>query len=160
MIGSFGTSKVAISNACEKERKSRLLDFVREVWNDGREEFVERYIAPTYTIHHDPGDPWEGEILDVDGYKRRLRTLRRSFPDQRFEIQQLYTNEGESALLTWLWSASHLADLPGFRATGAVIHTSGATAFYFAPCGRVCGHWQMSDRYGVVRQLQRHSRSG
>ncbi len=41
-------------------RKERLARFIDEVWNGGSEEAVARYLAPRYTLHHDPGDPWDG----------------------------------------------------------------------------------------------------
>ncbi len=38
------------------ENKVTLTRFLEEVWNRGDAEASERYVAPFYTIHHDPGD--------------------------------------------------------------------------------------------------------
>ena len=43
-----------------------------DVWNAGDVEACRRYLAPTYTIWHDPGDPWEGRTLDCGGFEDRL----------------------------------------------------------------------------------------
>jgi steroid delta-isomerase-like uncharacterized protein len=136
-------------------RKQRLAQFIHEVWNCGRDEAVGRYLAPSYTFHHDPGDPWDGQVLDVEGYKARLRVSRAPFPDQQFDIQRLYA-DGDAVVMTWLWKASHLGDYPGFPATGEIIRMSGATAYLFDAAERLSGHWQITDRLGVFQQLQRN----
>lgn len=136
-------------------RKRLLAQFIDAVWNCGREEAVARYLASAYTLHHDPGDPWDGETLDLEGYKARLRLSRAPFPDQQFDIQGLYA-DGGAVVMTWLWQGSHLGDLPGFPATGAVIRMSGATAYAFDAADRLSGHWQITDRLGVFQQLQRN----
>ena len=69
--------------ADEKIRKQCLAQFIHEVWDCGREEAVADYLASSYTLHHDPGDPWDGRVLDLEGYKERLRVSRAPFPDQK-----------------------------------------------------------------------------
>ena len=133
--------------------KDRLVAFVRQVWDEGDVDAAERYLAPRYTIYHDPGDPWDGCVLDLDGYKERVRLSRAPFPDQRFDIQGLYA-DGDAVVMTWLWNATHLADIPGFAATGKAIQMSGATTYFFAHGERLSGHWQITDQLGVLRQLQ------
>src|SRR5271170_1088704 len=89
--------------------KDLLTKFIEEVWNAGNVDASDKYIAPKYTIHHDPGDPWDKQELDLSGYKDRLRISRAPFPDQRFSIQDLVA-EGNTAIITWLWSATHKGD--------------------------------------------------
>jgi steroid delta-isomerase-like uncharacterized protein len=132
--------------------KAILTQFIDEVWNAGNVDASDKYIAPKYTIHHDPGDPWDKQELDLAGYKERLRISRSPFPDQRFNIQNLIA-EDNTAIMTWLWSGTHKGDIPGFAATGNIIRMSGATVYYFN-AGRLTGHWQITDRLGVYMQLQ------
>jgi predicted ester cyclase len=84
-----------------------------------------------------------------------LRISRAPFPDQRFDIQDLVV-EGNTAIMTWLWSATHKGDIPGFPATGNNIKISGATVYYFDG-SRLTGHWQTADRLGVYMQLRQGS---
>lgn len=136
-----------------RNTKEILREFVREVWSEGDVEASDKYIAPKYRILHDPGDPWEGRKLDLAGYKKRVRTLRAAFPDQVFDIQGLFA-DGDAVVMTWLWSATHEGDIPGFPATGERITMSGATVYFFEG-ERLTGHWQITDRLGVYQQLQR-----
>lgn len=134
-------------------RKQLLAHFIHYVWNEGEVDAADFYLAPAYTIRHDPGDPWDGQTLDLAGFKERVRISRAAFPDQRFNTQAMYA-DGEAVVMTWLWSAIHQGDLPGFPATGKVISMSGATAYGFDEDERLTGHWQIADRLGVFRQLQ------
>jgi Predicted ester cyclase len=135
-------------------RKQCLAAFIQAVWDEGRVDAADDYIAQAYVIRHDPGDPWHGQTLDRAGFKDRVRQSRAAFPDQRFAIQGLFS-DGDSVVMTWLWRGTHAADLPGFTATGQTIHMSGATVYMFDADDRLTGHWQITDRLGVYQQLQR-----
>ena len=135
--------------------KEVLSRFTSEVWSEGNIEASDKYIAPRYTIHHDPGDPWEGQELDLAGYKERVKILRAPFPDQFFDIQGLFA-DSKAVAMTWLWSATHIGDIPGFPATGQRIKMSGASVYYFKG-SRLTGHWQITDRLGVYQQLRQAS---
>lgn len=140
-------------------RKRLLRDFIRRVWDEGDAGAAVDYLARNYHIHHDPGDPWEGQTLDLRGFQERLAVSRAAFPDQKFDIQGLFTSD-DAVVMTWLWAGTHLGDIPGFPATGDPIRMSGATAYVFNADNRLCGHWQVTDRLSVVQQLMRASRTG
>ena len=133
-------------------RQQLLVAFFRDVWNAGDDRACATYLAPTYTIFHDPGDPWEGQTLDVAGFAHRLRVSRAPFPDQLFEIRGLFEAH-DSVVVTWEWRATHLGDLAGFPATGTPITMSGITEYRFTD-DRLSGNWQVVDRLGVFQQLQ------
>jgi steroid delta-isomerase-like uncharacterized protein len=136
-------------------RKHRLVEFIRQVWDNGDLNAVDAYLAGRYTIHHDPGDPWDGQTLDRAGFKDRVAKSRAAFPDQRFDTEALI-GERDKVVMAWLWSATHSGDLPGFPATGQVIRMSGATVYGFDLELRLTGHWQITDRLGVYQQLQQN----
>jgi hypothetical protein len=60
-------------------RKQRLAAFIQAVWDEGRVDAADDYIAQAYVIHHDPGDPWHGQTLDRAGFKDRVRNRARLF---------------------------------------------------------------------------------
>lgn len=103
-----------------------LRDFIEAVWNQGDSEAADCWLAPRYTIHHDPGDPWDGRDLMA---------------------------QDDRVIITWHWQATHLGEFPGFPPTGQTIRMSGATVYHFVD-GRIAGHWQVTDRLGVYFQLQ------
>jgi steroid delta-isomerase-like uncharacterized protein len=129
-----------------------LVDFLRRVWDEGDAGVCEQFLARSYTIHHDPGDPWAGQTLDLAGYQDRLRVSRAPFPDQCFDIVGLF-EDGDVVVATWHWHATHLGDMPGFPATGQRLTMSGTTAYSFVN-DRISGHWQVVDRLSVFQQLQ------
>ena len=137
-------------------RKQILRDFMRAVWDEGNLEAAGRYIAPSYTIRHDPGDPWDGQNLNLAGYQERVRLSRAPFPDQRFEIIELFADDG-GVMVTWRWQATHLGEMAGFPASGKVIQMTGATVYSFDAQDRLTGHWQIVDRLGVFQQLRRNA---
>lgn len=138
--------------ATDASNQELLIRFIEEVWNAGAVEAADRYIAPAYTIHHDPGDPWDGRTLDLAGYKDRVTKSRAPFPDQRFTIRDLLATD-DRVVITWHWTATHQGDVAGFPATGKEIRMSGATV-YSVNDGLLTGHWQITDRLGVYVQLQ------
>ncbi|GHF20048.1 hypothetical protein GCM10017044_13540 [Kordiimonas sediminis] len=134
------------------ENKKTLAAVLDNIWSKGDVASVDRYVHPTYTIFHDPGDPFDGQTLDLDGYKHRLITSRHPFPDQAFTVVDMI-GEGDKVATSWTWQATHMADFPGFPASKKPVKMSGLTIYSFKD-GKVCGHWQMVNRLGVYQQLQ------
>jgi steroid delta-isomerase-like uncharacterized protein len=139
------------------DRKEILARFFQEVWNEGNVEAVSRYLAPRYTVHHDPGDPWDGKELSLEQYKERLIHSRAPFPEERFTIRELF-EDGDAVVATWVWAGVHQGDLAGFPASGKTITMSGITVYYFEG-DRVTWHWQVVDRLGVFQQLRQLSQA-
>lgn len=133
------------------DTKGILTRFLQEVWTNGDVEAADEYVAPFYTIHHDPSDPWDGQTLDLEGFKDRVRKSRYPFPDQSFTVNELIAEPGK-VVTTWFWKGTHKEDIPGFPASNKVISMSGMTVYYFDG-GRLTGHWQLTDRLGVFQQL-------
>jgi len=137
-------------------RKKLLSAFIEEVWSQGRVEACDDYIAESYAIRHDPGDPWDGQTLNREGFKERVRLSRAPCPDQRF-TQTSILEDGGSVVIAWTWAASHTGDIAGFAATGARLTMSGLTLYDFDDEDRITGHWQVVDRLSVFQQLTQNA---
>lgn len=138
------------------ERKRLLISFIEEVWSQGRIEACDNYIGATYTVRHDPGDPWDGQTLSLSGFKERVRLSRAPAPDQRFTLETIL-EDGNAVAIAWTWAASHKGDIAGFSATGARLTMSGLTIYDFDEANRILGHWQVADRLTVFQQLGRNA---
>jgi hypothetical protein len=79
-------------------KRETVTTFIREVWDYGDMERADEYIAARYTILHDPGDPWDQKVLNLAGYKERVRLLRVPFPGQTFVIPESFENENAIAI--------------------------------------------------------------
>jgi len=134
-----------------------LRAFFADVWNGGDVAACDRYLAPEYSIWSDPGDPWEGQTMTVEGFKDRMISSRAPFPQQSFHIETLLES-GDDVMVSWTWAGTHLGDLPGFPASGRKFTLKGMTHYVFE-AGRIRGHWQVVDRLGLVNQLQAASRT-
>ena len=128
-----------------------LRRFIEAVWNEGDLDAIPGFLAPAYTIRHDPGDPWDGKTLDAAGLTERVRISRAPFPDQRFTILHCFEDRDKVAIF-WSWEATHKGDIPHFPATDRKIAMSGATIYFFEK-GKIAGHWQIADRLSVMQQL-------
>ena len=134
-----------------KQNQDLLLSFVDRVWNNGDLDAIEDFVSDKYTIHHDPGDPWEKHTLTRSGLRERVQTSRAPVPDQTFDIQSVFSDQ-DSVCITWLWHGTHLGEIAGINPTGKVLRMSGATVYYFDNC-RITGHWQITDRLSIYQQL-------
>lgn len=135
--------------------KAILAAFLDRVWSQGDAAAVDEFIADDYTIHNDPGDPWDGQTLTREGFRDRLVKSRAVAPDQRFTPLQMI-EEGDSVAVAWAWAGTHLGDLPGLPATGRPLKMTGLTIYSFDG-DRLCGHWQVADRLGIYQQITRPS---
>lgn len=125
--------------------------FFKRVWNDRDLDAADELVADAYTIHHDPGDPWEGQTLDREGFKERLRISSAPFPDLHFEIHDVIAADDRAAV-SWTMTGTNTGPMGKMPATGKAIEARGIT-IYFIEDGRMTGHWQAMDRLAVLQQL-------
>lgn len=121
------------------------------VWNRGDLDAVDRFIADQYTIHSDPGDPWDGAVLSRATFKERLIASRTPFPDLRFDLIDVVADDDRVAI-AWTMRGTQTGAMGSFPATGRRIEVQGMTVYYFRE-GRITGHRQVVDRLTVARQL-------
>ena len=128
-----------------------LTEFMDAVWNRGDLDAVDRFVADEYTIHSDPGDPWDGATLTIAGFKERLIASRAPFPDLRFDISDTVV-EDDRVAIAWTMRGTQTGPLGPLPPTGRRFAVQGMTIYYFRN-GRITGHRQVVDRLSVARQL-------
>lgn len=140
-----------MSPSTPKDNQATLTRLLEEIWNQGSLALVEEIIASPYTIHHDPGDPWEGQSLDHETFKQRVMYSRKAFPDLHFDVQGYIAAE-EKVVVNWFLTGTHQGPLNDVPPTGKKISISGITIYYFES-GKVSGHWQVIDQLGFIAQV-------
>ena len=128
-----------------------LAQFMQQVWNQGDAAAVDRFLADSYVIHSDPGDPCDGQTLSRAGFRERLARSRAPFPDLRFELLEVIA-DGDRVAIAWTMHGRQTGPLGAQPATGREIRAQGMTVYYFRD-GRITGHRQVVDRLTVARQL-------
>ena len=128
-----------------------LAQFMQQVWNEGDASAVDRFLADSYVIHSDPGDPWDGRTLSMAAFKERLLVSRTPFPDLRFEIAEVVA-DGDRVAIAWTMHGRQTGPLGERAPTGREVRAQGMTVYYFRD-GRITGHRQVVDRLTVARQL-------
>lgn len=128
-----------------------LRTFMREVWNEKKFDRIREYVQPSYTIHLDTSDPWEGKTINHEVFKERLLFSFDSFPDMNFEITSSIEEENHVAI-TWIMTGTNLGKIGGFPPTKKSIRTAGMTIYHFTD-NLISGHTQIFDRVTVMKQL-------
>lgn len=136
------------AHVLKEKNKTILVEFIEEIWNKGNLDAADKFISTPYTIYHDPGDPWEGQSLDLATFKKRVMASRLIFPDLHFILKDVVA-EGDKVAISWIFQGTQKADLPGLPATGKSVAVSGLTIYSFSN-GKITGHWQVIDRLGQV----------
>ena len=133
------------------ENESVVRALFDRVWNAADLNAVDELLAAEYTIHHDPGDPWEGQTLTIDGFKDRFTKSRAPFPDLHFDIREVVA-QGDRVAVNWIMRGTNTGELAGRPASGKAIEARGIT-IYYVENGRITGHNQAMDRLAVLQQL-------
>jgi steroid delta-isomerase-like uncharacterized protein len=134
-----------------QKNKEAVVRLIEEVWNKGNFQIVDELIAPQYTIRHDPGDPWEGQTINLATFKDRVKMSRDVLPDQKFSIEDLVAEDNKVAI-SWKFTGTQKGDLPGLPATNKKVNISGLTIYYFSN-DKMIGHWQVIDKLNLLGQL-------
>jgi steroid delta-isomerase-like uncharacterized protein len=130
---------VAVQN---KELARRFFD---EVWNQGDEAAIDRYI------------PLEAKGNDLDfgsgreGFKAQWRKWRSAFPDLHFEVVDLVA-EGEKVLTRWVLTGTHRGEFLGIPATGRTIRVAGMSLDRIED-GQIAEGFDGWDALGLRQQL-------
>ena len=130
-----------------------LHQLIAEIWNQGNMANLDTLVAESYIVASDPGDPWNGQTLDHETYKRRVAYTREAFAGVTFDIHESLVDDDRVAI-RWTMSGTHSGDLPRLPATGRTFAVGGMTFYYFQD-GKVAGHRQAFDQLGFLAQIGR-----
>jgi len=101
----------------------KIREWFEELWNAGREETVDRLLAPHGTIHGLP-TPGGRPLVGPKEFKAYYHQLRGAFPDIHVSIERMLT-QGELVAVHCRVTGTHKGDGLGIPATNRPVDFSG-----------------------------------
>lgn len=133
-----------MSTAHNREIVRRLFE---EDISGGNEQVAIEIIHPDFFDHTNPPGMQHG----LDGHLAIVRLFRDAFPDQWWQIEDLF-GENDRIVARTTMTGTHLGDFFGIAATGASVTVPGVHILRLSD-GRVAEHWGSNDDLGLMRQL-------
>lgn len=129
-----GSGAALVGEVPRREPQRRAVGAVPRAGLERDVAAVDRFLAEQYTIHSDPGDPWDGQTPSREAFKSRLTTSRAPFPDLRFEPDDVIA-DGYRVAVSWM-RGTQLGALADRPPTGRSIDVQGMRIYYFVE-GRI-----------------------
>ncbi len=133
--------------ASNAELKKIASDFFEQIWNQGDESAIDRFIA------EDAGgnDPQFG--IGRESFRAQWRNWRKAFPDVNFEIKELIADsEADTVVTRWALTGTHSADFWGAEASGNRIEVDGVSIDHVR-AGMVVSGFDAWDSIILRRQI-------
>jgi steroid delta-isomerase-like uncharacterized protein len=118
-----------------------------EVWNQGREDTIERIFAADGLAHGLPGGPMRGP----EGFRPIFQQFRGAFPDIRIAVERTIT-EGEFVVAHCRVTGTHQGETLGIAPTGRAIDFQGVTIARVVD-GQLREGWNCFDFLTMYQQL-------
>lgn len=128
-----------------ERNKEAVRRFFQEIWNDGDESAIDRYIAEDAAGN----DPKFG--IGRESFRRQWRKWRTGFPDVHFEIEELVA-EGDTVVSRWTLTGTYLGEFLGMAPTGRTVRVSGMSLDHVQD-GVVVSGFDGWDALGFRQQL-------
>lgn len=119
--------------------------FFEEVWNQGDESAIDRYIAADASGN----DPDFGAGRET--FRRQWREWRAAFPDLHFEVVDLVA-EGDKVVTRWVLTGTHQGPIFGIQPTGRRVRVEGMSLDRIKD-GQIIEGFDGWDALGLRRQL-------
>lgn len=119
-----------------------------EVWNERKLGVVDELISPSHALH----DPHASDSqIGPEAYKRQVARFTTAFPDLRFAIQDMVSEENKLAVF-WMISGTHEGEFNGIPPTKNKVTVEGITIHQIAN-GKILDSYISWDALGLMRQL-------
>jgi steroid delta-isomerase-like uncharacterized protein len=128
--------------------KAIVRHYYEQVWNNGRLDLVEEFIAEDFgkdNMHQIPGHN------SRDSLKASIGSALEALPDIQITLHDVIA-EGNKVVTRSTFTATHQGELMGIPATGKQLTVSGATIFRLDNA-RITLFWNFNDNLGLMQQL-------
>jgi predicted ester cyclase len=131
-----------------EENKALIRRFFEEVWNNGKVELVDEFIAPGYVSHNHLNI----DVLGPEGIKRVVIAQRTAFPDLHSTIDDLVA-EGDKVVVRGTDRFTHRGEFMGYAPTGRKITVTWIDIFRIEN-GKAVEAWLETDTKRFIDQLK------
>lgn len=125
--------------------KAVARQFFKQVWNDGDEAAIDRYLAAE-TVGNDPSFGTGREA-----FREQWRTWREAFPDIHFAVEEI-VGEGDKVVTRWTMTGTHRGLFWGMPGSGRRVEVRGMSLDRIED-GRIVSGFDAWDELGLRRQL-------
>ena len=129
-----------------EDNKTIVRGYFEEVWNKGRLDRFEDYVAED-VVPHNPGPG----PADAEAMKEAIGAFRLAFPNIHIASDD-EMGVGDKVIVRWTLSGTHEGEFQGIPATGNDVAVSGITIMRVAG-GKIAEYWLQSDSLGMMQQL-------
>jgi predicted ester cyclase len=135
-----------------EQLKALTLEGFERMFNNGEIDYIGQRTAPGAVDHQEPeGTDFVAHLGEV------IVTLRRAFPDLRFEIHEILA-EGQSVACRSTMTGTHqgplnIGPMAALPVTGAHIEVPHMHFFHYDQQGRVTDMWHVWNTLLLARQL-------
>jgi predicted ester cyclase len=130
-----------------EDNEAILRRIVDEVFNQGKLDAIDQFIAPGFVDHN----PRQGQGPGLAGFKQGLTQLRTAFPDLRYIVEDVIS-QGDMVVARATVRGTHRGRLGAIAPTGREFAMTGIVIARFAD-GRVVERWASFDNLGMLQQL-------
>ena len=116
------------------------------MWNAKNASLIDELYSDDCVIHTP-----DGEVRGIDGARDLYDVYTSSFPDVRFEIEQIVA-EGDMAIAQLVFTGTHLGALGDIPASGNAVRIDNSCFFRFSE-GRLVEQKGVWDSLSFMRQI-------
>ncbi len=121
-------------------------EWFEQVWNQGKEEAIDRLLAADARVHG-----LGGPMVGPEGFKAMWRTFRAAFADLHVTVERTFV-DGDTCIAQCRVRGRHAGDALGGPATDRTIEISGVTITRSQDHQLVEG-WNVFDFLGMYQQI-------
>jgi predicted ester cyclase len=131
-----------------EENKRLIRRFFDEVWNEGRVELAEEFVAEGYVSHN----YLNISVLGPEGIRQAVLAQKAAFPDQHTTIEDLIA-EGDKVVVRGRDDLTHAGEFMGYPPTGRRITVTWIDIFRIED-GKLVEAWLETDSRLFIEQLK------
>jgi len=130
-----------------EENKATVRRIIEEIWNIGNSSLVAELFSVEYIFHSPAGD----ELRGPEGFERRMKLLKRAFPDVHMEIEDIF-GEGDKVAYRIKTKGTFFGKLGDIEPNGKSFQTR-ASIFSRFQNGKVIEDFEYMTEPSFIQQI-------